>query len=148
MSKIDVHQHLWTEPLAEALAERGELPFVRRDSGLTVLFLAGERPHVIDLAAEAPGRRAALVELDGLDQALLCLSSRRSPTSIGATGHTGRFPSPIESRRLAWRRAVAAISGAYGVQPLASHAHRGHGFDFRRRQRRGASTRTLIVLGS
>jgi hypothetical protein len=73
--RIDVHQHLWTEPLVELLAGRTELPFVRREHGLTVLFLAGERPYVIDLAAEAPARRAALVERDGLDRALLCLSS-------------------------------------------------------------------------
>ncbi len=31
--KIDVHQHIWTEPLVEALAERGELPFVRHEHG-------------------------------------------------------------------------------------------------------------------
>jgi 6-methylsalicylate decarboxylase len=73
--KIDIHQHLWTEPLVQALASRDELPFVRREHGLTVLFLAGERPYVIDLFAEAPERRVELVELDGLDRALLCLSS-------------------------------------------------------------------------
>jgi hypothetical protein len=73
--KIDVHQHLWTEPLVQALATRSELPFVRRESGLTVLYLAGERPYVIDLSSEAPAHRAALVELDGLDRALVCLSS-------------------------------------------------------------------------
>jgi 6-methylsalicylate decarboxylase len=75
MIKIDVHQHLWTEPLVQALADRSELPFVREEQGLTVLFLAGERPYVIDLGSEAPARRAALVEQDGLDGALLCLSS-------------------------------------------------------------------------
>lgn len=73
--KIDVHQHLWTEPLLEVLAARRELPFVRHESGLTVLYLAGERPYVIDLPSEAPARRRALVELDGLDRVLLCLSS-------------------------------------------------------------------------
>jgi hypothetical protein len=73
--KVDVHQHLWTEPLVQALAGRRELPFVRREHGLTVLFLAGERPYVIDLSSEEPARRAALVERDGLDRALLCLSS-------------------------------------------------------------------------
>ncbi len=73
--KIDVHQHLWTEPLVEALAARHEFPFVRRESGLTVLYLAGERPYVIDLAGEAPANRSMLVELDGLDRALVCLSS-------------------------------------------------------------------------
>jgi hypothetical protein len=75
MIKIDVHQHLWTEPLVQALAERREFPFVRREHGLTVLYLAGERPYVIDLSHEVPARRSAVVELDGLDQALLCLSS-------------------------------------------------------------------------
>jgi len=73
--KTDIHQHLWTEPLVQALAQRRELPFVRDEHGLTVLFGAGERPYVIDLACEAPARRAALVQSDGLDTALLCLSS-------------------------------------------------------------------------
>jgi hypothetical protein len=73
--KIDVHQHLWTEPLVQALAARSELPFVRSENGLTVLYLAGERPYVIDLASETLEQRAALLELDGLDRALVCLSS-------------------------------------------------------------------------
>jgi hypothetical protein len=73
--KTDIHQHLWTEPLVQALAQRTEFPFVRDEHGLTVLFLAGERPYVVDLASEAPARRAALVKRDGLDTALLCLSS-------------------------------------------------------------------------
>jgi hypothetical protein len=75
LMKIDVHQHLWTEPLVQALAARSELPFVRSEYGLTVLYLAGERPYVIDLSSETPTHRAALVELDGLDRALVCLSS-------------------------------------------------------------------------
>jgi hypothetical protein len=73
--KTDIHQHLWTAPLVEALSHRRELPFVRREHGLTVLFLAGEQPYVIDLDAEAPDSRAELVERDGLDRALVCLSS-------------------------------------------------------------------------
>lgn len=75
MIKIDVHQHLWSAPLLQALSERSELPFVRRENGLVVLFLAGEQPYVIDVSAEDPGLRAALVERDGLDRALVCLSS-------------------------------------------------------------------------
>jgi 6-methylsalicylate decarboxylase len=73
--RIDIHQHVWTEPLLEVLARREELPFVRHEHGLTVLFLAGERPYVIDVEAESPARRAALVEFDGLDRALVCISS-------------------------------------------------------------------------
>jgi hypothetical protein len=73
--KIDVHQHLWTEPLVEALASRKKLPFIRHEHGLTVLYLAGERPYVIDVAAETTSHRSALVARDGIDQALICLSS-------------------------------------------------------------------------
>jgi 6-methylsalicylate decarboxylase len=73
--RTDVHQHLWSEPLLEQLASRRELPFVRIERGLTVLYLAGERPYVIDRLGEQPARRAALVERDGLDRALLSISS-------------------------------------------------------------------------
>jgi 6-methylsalicylate decarboxylase len=73
--RIDVHQHFWTEPLIEALARRRELPFIRSEHGLSVLYLAGERPFVLDLSTETFEQRAALVELDGLDRALVCLSS-------------------------------------------------------------------------
>jgi hypothetical protein len=74
-ARIDIHQHLWTEPLLDALARRQDLPFVRHEQGLTVLFLAGERPYVIDTEAESVLRRSALVEFDGLDRALVCISS-------------------------------------------------------------------------
>jgi len=73
--RLDVHQHVWTGPLVDALAARGELPFVRFERGLAVMHLAGEHPYVIDLAAEAVARRRRLIELDGLDSALVCLSS-------------------------------------------------------------------------
>ncbi|MFL5830884.1 MAG: amidohydrolase family protein [Solirubrobacteraceae bacterium] len=72
---IDVHQHIWTEPLLGALTARRALPFVRRIDGLTVLHSLDEQPYVIDVAAEAPARRAALVHDDGLDLALIALSS-------------------------------------------------------------------------
>jgi hypothetical protein len=73
--RIDIHQHVWTEPLLEALACRRELPFIREEQGLTVLFLAGERPYVIDVEAESAACRSTLLELDGLDRALVCSSS-------------------------------------------------------------------------
>jgi hypothetical protein len=74
-ARTDVHQHVWTEPLLWELGRREDLPFVREEKGLTVLHLAGERPYVIDREAEACDRRAALVEIDGLDRAIVCLSS-------------------------------------------------------------------------
>ncbi len=72
---IDAHQHVWTPPLVEALSRRREYPFIRRENGLTVLFLAGERPYVVDLDGEAPAQRAELLASDGIDRALVCLSS-------------------------------------------------------------------------
>jgi hypothetical protein len=66
---------LWSEPLVAALQARRELPFVRREHGLEVLYLAGERPYVIDLASERSARRATQVREDGLERALVCLSS-------------------------------------------------------------------------
>ncbi len=73
--KIDVHQHFWSEPLLDALSMRSEFPFVRRESGLSVLYLVGERPYVIEHSRDEAARRAALVDGDGLDLALVCLSS-------------------------------------------------------------------------
>jgi predicted TIM-barrel fold metal-dependent hydrolase len=73
--QIDVHQHIWTDQLLDALAARRTLPFVRDSHGLTVLHSAGEQPYVIDRDAESPGRRASLVDGDGLDLALVALSS-------------------------------------------------------------------------
>lgn len=73
--RIDVHQHIWTEPLLDALATRRTAPYVVRSDGLTILHCAGELPYVIDVAAETPDRRAALLANDGLDRALIALSS-------------------------------------------------------------------------
>jgi predicted TIM-barrel fold metal-dependent hydrolase len=73
--RIDVHQHIWTEPLLDGLAARDTLPLIRREDGLTVLHSAAEQPYVIDVASEAPERRAALVRADGLDVALTAISS-------------------------------------------------------------------------
>src|SRR4051795_5551257 len=71
--RLDVHQHLWTEPLVAALARRRMPPRVRRARDGWWLDLAGEAP--CRLEPEDVGRRAALVHLDGLDRALIALSA-------------------------------------------------------------------------
>ncbi len=73
--QIDVHQHYWSEELLDALAARRTLPFVRRTNGLTILHAVGEQPYLLDTYAETPERRASLVAEDGLDRALIALSS-------------------------------------------------------------------------
>jgi hypothetical protein len=111
--KIDVHQHLWSEPLVEALAVRRELPFVRQERGLTVLYLAGERPYVIDCESEEPARRATLVEHDGLDWALLCLSS-----PIGIEGLARRDSAPLLEAYLDGALAIGSPFGVWGAIAL------------------------------
>lgn len=70
---VDAHQHLWTEPLIEALAARRALPLVRREQGDWVLHLAGEPPCVV--VPDAPTKRAWLLREDETDVALVALSS-------------------------------------------------------------------------
>src|SRR4051794_19388422 len=73
--RVDIHQHIWTEPLLEALSARDSMPFVRTSDGLTTLHCCAELPYVIDEAANAPEARAQLVREDGLDLALVAISS-------------------------------------------------------------------------
>jgi 6-methylsalicylate decarboxylase len=74
MLAIDVHQHLWPEPLLQGLSMRREPPMlVRRGDGWT-LRLHGESEAPVDLADHAPEPRSALVRADGLDRALVAPS--------------------------------------------------------------------------
>ena len=73
--EIDIHQHLWPEPLLRALSLRCEPPMlVRRGAGWT-LALRGEPEAPVDLADHDPTARAALVRTDGLDRALVAPST-------------------------------------------------------------------------
>jgi 6-methylsalicylate decarboxylase len=81
---VDLHQHVWTVPLLDALARRDHLPFVRHTDGLTVLHCGGELPYVIDSAAESAERRAQLLSADGAEAAVVALSS---PIGIEALPH-------------------------------------------------------------
>jgi predicted TIM-barrel fold metal-dependent hydrolase len=73
--RLDVHQHLLTEPLIAALAGRERPPRVRRGDAGWVLELAGDPPYPIDAAGNDVGARAAQVAADGVDRALVCMSS-------------------------------------------------------------------------
>jgi predicted TIM-barrel fold metal-dependent hydrolase len=71
---VDIHQHLWPEPLLRELSRRRTPPMlVRRETGWA-LRLAGEPEAPVDLADHDPERRAALVAADGLDRALVAPS--------------------------------------------------------------------------
>jgi predicted TIM-barrel fold metal-dependent hydrolase len=66
---VDVHQHLWTRPLVQALAARTEPPFVRGSDDATVIYCDGEPPSAIDTSVARPGPGL------GIDLALVALSS-------------------------------------------------------------------------
>jgi len=74
---VDVHQHLWPEPLVEVLARRQRPP---RLSG-TLLELAGERASEVDLRAHDLGARLALLDRCEIDVAVVSL-----PPTLGIDG--------------------------------------------------------------
>ena len=75
MTAIDVHQHLWPERLLSALAARRHPPRLVRAPAGWELLLDAEPPSPILPTDHDPERRATLVEADGLDGALIALSS-------------------------------------------------------------------------
>jgi 6-methylsalicylate decarboxylase len=73
--RVDVHQHLWTEPFVAALARRSRLPFIRGDRRSAAVHVAGEAASGLDLDAERPAARTAQLDRDQLDVALIAFSS-------------------------------------------------------------------------
>jgi predicted TIM-barrel fold metal-dependent hydrolase len=68
MTRYDVHQHLWPEPFVRALAARSAPPCLD-GSVLTIL----EGSFEMDLDADRPERRLALLDEHGLDVAVVSL---------------------------------------------------------------------------
>lgn len=68
---VDVHQHLWPEPLLDALRARDRPPRLR---GWT-LELAGESPYEVNPRDHDPEVRRAQARAEGLDLALVSPSS-------------------------------------------------------------------------
>ncbi|HEX4753354.1 MAG TPA: hypothetical protein VH268_10665, partial [Solirubrobacterales bacterium] len=75
MATIDVHQHLLGEPLIEELARRTAPPMlIRRDDGWTFRVPA-EPDSVLYFEATDAGLRVAELAEDGVDRALVALST-------------------------------------------------------------------------
>jgi predicted TIM-barrel fold metal-dependent hydrolase len=104
---IDIHQHLWPEPLLRALSLRHEPPMLVRHRTGWVLRLSGEPEAPVDFADHDPDRRAALVRADGLDRALVAPSS---PLGIEA------LPTDEAEPLLdAYHEGVGALPDAFGA---------------------------------
>ena len=105
--QIDVHQHLWPEPLLAELGRRREPPRLRRTGGGWLVELPGEPDAPVNLADHDADARAALARADGLDRACVALSC---PLGIEA------LP-PGSARPLleAWHEGAAALPAAFGA---------------------------------
>jgi predicted TIM-barrel fold metal-dependent hydrolase len=113
--RIDSHQHVWTQPLVEALSARTALPRLRHVAEQAVLETAHGGPFVIDTAADSPERRTALVEVDGLDLVLVAISS---PVGIEALPRDEA--SPLIDAHLDGVAAMGRPFAAWGPIPLDS----------------------------
>jgi hypothetical protein len=103
----DIHQHLWPEPLLRELSCRREPPRLERRAAGWVLRLSGEPEAPLDLADHDPDRRAALVDADGLERALVAPSV---PLGIEALS-----PGEAEPLLEAYHDGVAALPARFGA---------------------------------
>jgi 6-methylsalicylate decarboxylase len=106
-TRVDIHQHLWPEPLLRALSQRREPPMILRHGPGWTLRLHGEPEAPVDLADHDPDRRAALVHADGVDRALVALSS---PLGIEALP-AGEAEPLLE----AYHEGVAELPASFGA---------------------------------
>src|SRR5690348_5583431 len=111
--RLDVHQHIWTAPLIEALAARSELPFIRLRGGVAELHAACERPCAIDLNSENPSRRTRLLDDNRIELAVIALSS-----PIGIEGLPRSEALPLIDAHLEGVMALGHRFGAWGPVPL------------------------------
>ena len=103
----DVHQHLWPEPLVAALSWRRTAPRVRRSRGGWVLRLHGEPDYRFDLADHDPAARIEALAHDGVQRALLAISS---PLGIEALPRD-----EAEPLLAAHNGGLLALGGPFGV---------------------------------
>ncbi|HEX5713814.1 MAG TPA: hypothetical protein VFX85_10915, partial [Solirubrobacterales bacterium] len=75
MESVDVHQHLLSEPLIGELARRREAPMLVRLGGGWSFRVGGEPDSVLSLAATDVAQREEQLREDGVDRALVALSS-------------------------------------------------------------------------
>lgn len=71
---LDLHQHLWTEPLVAALTRRASPPRLRRVDTEWVLTLPGE-PRCVLQVPDDPDARADQADADGIDRIVIAPSS-------------------------------------------------------------------------
>ncbi len=106
-SSIDIHQHLWPEPLLRELEQRHEPPMLVRSDRGWALRLAGEAESPVDLEDHDPDRRAALAAADRFDRVLIAPS-----VPLGIEGLPAGEAEPLLA---AYHEGVAALPAPFGA---------------------------------
>ncbi|HKZ14602.1 MAG TPA: hypothetical protein VJL81_12240 [Solirubrobacterales bacterium] len=111
---VDVHQHLLGEPLIEALARRTAAPrLIPRREGWT-FRLAGEPDSILAPEATDAELRRADLEADGIDRALVALS-----TALGIESLPGEEATALIEAHHAGLEELPAEFRGWGAVPLA-----------------------------
>jgi 6-methylsalicylate decarboxylase len=112
LPRTDVHRHLWAPDLLAALARRSEAPCARRRDGTWWLQVAGEPASVVP--AQDPGECAAALGEQGVDRALLSLSTALEVERLPR----GEAIALLDAWRAVVRELPEAL-GAWGTLQLA-----------------------------
>ena len=75
MARVDIHQHLWPERLIDELSRRGRPPFIRKAGARWRLRIEGEPEHLFDLSQHDAALRASRLSGEGIDRAVISLST-------------------------------------------------------------------------
>jgi 6-methylsalicylate decarboxylase len=113
--RVDVHQHLLGEPLRTALAARSKAPRLRQSDGGWLLEVADEPAYPLDAASEDLDARTDLLAADGIDLAVVALST--------ALGIEGLPPDQAAALIDAYEQGLGELSGQFagwGSVPLAT----------------------------
>jgi len=117
MERTDVHQHLLGQPLIAALARRRRPPALVRRRGGWTFRLAGEADSVLPVEATDVQLRHDALRRDGVDRALLALSS-----ALGIETLPGDEALPLLEAHQRGVEALPARFGAWGAVQLEAPA--------------------------
>ena len=110
--RLDVHQHLYAEPLVDVLATREHPPRIRSLDGRLVLELSGEPASAI--AIDDVAARADAVAASAVDRAIVALSS-----ALGVELLPVDEADAVISAYATTAASFPASLGAWGAVPLA-----------------------------
>jgi 6-methylsalicylate decarboxylase len=112
---VDVHQHLLGGALVEALVARSEAPRLRRDRDGWTFSVPNEPDSHLSFEAVDPERRVAALAADGVDRAVVALSTVLGIETLPAA-EAGAL---IEAHQRGIEDLPAAFAG-WGALPLAA----------------------------